>query len=91
MAQSAKIATWVSKHIRKEPETKEAPGFVLMVCNAGRTVLAVEFTDPETRPSALPRTTSIVPKYEGSSKVSRACSSVSPLLRRNSHNLSVMD
>lgn len=62
MAQSAKTATWSGRHMRKAPETKEAPGLVLISCRAGRTVLAVVLTDPETRPSAIPMTTSMVPK-----------------------------
>ena len=40
------------KHMRNAPETSFWPGLVLMTCRAGRTVLAVEFTEPETRPSA---------------------------------------
>ncbi len=62
MAQSANTATWSLKHIRNAPDTKDVPGLVLMTCNAGRTVFAVELTAPETKPSAWPITTSIVPK-----------------------------
>ena len=52
MAQSENTATWSLKHMRNAPETSFWPGLVLMTCRAGRTVLAVEFTEPETRPSA---------------------------------------
>ena len=62
MAQSENTATWSLKHMRNAPDTREVPGLVLMTCRAGRTVLAVELMDPETRPSALPSTTSMVPK-----------------------------
>lgn len=50
MAQSENTATWSLKHMRNAPETSFWPGLVLMTCRAGRTVLAVEFTEPETRP-----------------------------------------
>lgn len=48
--------------MRKAPDTEETPGFVLMSWSAGRTVLAVELMAPETRPSAMPSTMSMVPK-----------------------------
>ena len=45
-----------------------------MISNAGRTVCAVVCAAPDTMPSTMSLCTSIVPKYETSWMVSRACS-----------------
>ena len=68
--------------MRNTLETTFTPGFVLMISKAGRMVCAVVCTAPETMPSASPSATIIVPKYETSCTVSRACSSVTPLCAR---------
>ena len=52
---------------------RRRPGLVLMISNAGRIVCAVVCAAPETMPSASPRCTIIVPKYETSVTVSAAC------------------
>ena len=59
--------------MRKTDETTETPGFVLMISNAGRMVWAVVCAAPETMPSASPRCTMSVPKYETSVTLSAAC------------------
>ena len=46
----------------KQEDTIVLPGFVLINCNAGRTVSAVEYVAPPNRQSALPIFTNIVPK-----------------------------
>ena len=46
----------------KKAETSFVPGAVLRICRAGRSVLAVEWQAPETRPSASPILTIMVPK-----------------------------
>ena len=40
--------------IKKAPLVRLTPGFVLMICNAGRTVSPVEWIAPLTIPSAIP-------------------------------------
>ena len=52
--------------MRKTDDTTETPGLVLMISNAGRIVCAVVCAAPETMPSARPRCTMSVPKYETS-------------------------
>ena len=52
MAQSPKIETLSSKHIKNMEETTEEFGFVLMNCNAGKIVCCVVCAAPETIPSA---------------------------------------
>ena len=52
----------LSVHITKKAETSLVPGAVLRICSAGRSVLAVEWQAPETRPSASPILTIMVPK-----------------------------
>ena len=59
--------------MRNTLETTETPGRVLMISNAGRIVCAVVCAAPETMPSASPRCTIMVPKYETSVTVSAAC------------------
>ena len=49
-------------HMMKKAETSFVPGAVLRICRAGRSVLAVEWQAPETRPSASPILTIMVPK-----------------------------
>ena len=46
----------------KNAETSLVPGAVFRICRAGRRVLAVEWQAPETRPSASPILTIMVPK-----------------------------
>ena len=53
-----------------------------MISNAGRIVWAVVCTAPETMPSASPRCTMSVPKYDTSVTVSAACAYVTPLCAR---------
>ena len=65
-------------------DTVETSGSVLMISNAGRTVCAVVCAAPDTMPSTMSLCTSIVPKYETSWMVSRACSTVTPLCLRSS-------
>ena len=65
-------------------DTVVMPGSVLMISNAGRTVCAVVCIAPETMPSTMSLCTSMVPKYETSWMVSRACSTVTPLCLRSS-------
>ena len=66
--QSAKISVpsvpncGVSVHITKKADTNLVPGAVLRICSAGRSVSAVEWQAPETRPSASPILTIMVPK-----------------------------
>ncbi|VWL89780.1 Uncharacterised protein [Collinsella intestinalis] len=43
-------------------ETSLVPGAVFRICRAGRRVSAVEWQAPETRPSASPILTIMVPK-----------------------------
>ena len=65
--QSAKISVpsvpncgvWV--HMMKNAETSLVPGAVLRICRAGRSVSAVEWQAPDTRPSASPILTIMVP------------------------------
>ena len=54
-----------------------------MISNAGRMVCAVVWAAPETMPSASPRCTIMVPKYETSVTISRARSTVMPLCARS--------
>ena len=56
------------------------PGTVPMISNAGRTVCAVVCAAPDTMPSTMPLCTSMVPKYDASWMISRACSTVTPFL-----------
>ena len=55
-----------------------------MISNAGRTVCAVVCRAPDTMPSTMSLCTSMVPKYETSWMISRACSTVTPLCFRSS-------
>ena len=55
-----------------------------MISNAGRTVCAVVCVAPDTMPSTMSLCTSMVPKYETSWMISRACSTVTPLCLRSS-------
>ena len=57
------IANFLSPFtMMKQELTILLPGFVLINCNAGRTVSAVEYVAPPNRQSALPIFTNIVPK-----------------------------
>ena len=49
-------------HMMKNAETSLVPGAVFRICRAGRSVLAVEWQAPDTRPSASPILTIMVPK-----------------------------
>ncbi len=69
--------------MRNTRDTTDTPGFVLMTSNAGRIVWAVVCAAPETMPSARPRCTIIVPKYDTSVTVSAACAIVTPLWARS--------
>ena len=82
-AQSPYTSTRSASAIRNTLETTETPGRVLMISNAGRMVWAVVCAAPETIPSARPRCTIIVPKYDGSVTVSAAWSMVMPLWERS--------
>ena len=62
IAQSPKIETRSSKHIKKIEETTEEFGLVLMNCKAGKIVCCVVCAAPETIPSAWFLYTIIVPK-----------------------------
>ena len=59
----------------------EFPGLVLISCNAGRTVSAVEYVAPPSRPSAQPSFTYMVPKKFLCRHASLACASSSLPLR----------
>ena len=52
----------LSVHMMKNAETSLVPGAVFRIWSAGRSVLAVEWQAPETRPSASPILTIMVPK-----------------------------
>ena len=65
-----------------------APGAVFRICRAGRSTSPVEWQAPETRPSASPIFTIIMPKYSSLSISSRACSSVMPFAARSSASFS---
>ena len=52
----------LSVHMMKKAETSLVPGAVFRIWSAGRSVLAVEWQAPETRPSASPIFTIMVPK-----------------------------
>ena len=54
-----------------------------MISNAGRIVCAVVCAAPETMPSASPRCTMSVPKYDTSVTVSAAFAKVTPLWARS--------
>lgn len=82
-AQSPYTSTRSASAMRKTLDTTVTPGFVLMISNDGRMVCAVVWAAPETMPSASPRCTIIVPKYETSVTVSAACASVMPLCARS--------
>ena len=66
-AQSAKMNMPLSPYsqsgtiMTKELETMLIPGLVLMIWRAGRMVSPVEWSAPETRPSASPLWTIMVP------------------------------
>ena len=69
--------------MKKTLETMETPSVVLMNSSAGLIVWAVVCAAPETMPSARPKCTIIVPKYETSVTMSRAASIVMPLWARS--------
>ena len=50
----------LSVHMMKKADTSFVPGAVFRICSAGRSVLAVEWQAPETRPSASPILTIMV-------------------------------
>ncbi|SCT90609.1 Uncharacterised protein [Staphylococcus aureus] len=54
IAQSPKMYCTSPLIIKKIPDVLDTPGFVLMICKAGRTVSPVECAAPLTKPSALP-------------------------------------
>ena len=84
MAQSAKTNFCPSicgGIMTNAPLVRLTPGFVLIICKAGRTVSPVEYTAPQTSASACSICTNIVPKYALSNKIVRACSSVALPLR----------
>ena len=64
--------------------TDFTPGAHLMTCRAGRSVSAVEWMAPETRPSTSPIFSIMVPSITLSANAARACSSVMPFDLRSS-------
>ena len=70
--------------MRNTDDTTETPGLVLMISKAGRMVCAVVCAAPETMPSASPRCTIIVPKYDDvGDRVGRLRRWVTPLCARS--------
>ena len=69
--------------MRNTLETIDTFGRVFTISNDGLIVCAVVWAAPETMPSARPRCTIIVPKYETSCTRSRAWSIVTPLWARS--------
>ena len=51
-----------------ELDTDETPFAVLIICKPGRSVFAVEWQAPETKPSTSPIFSIIAPKYVPSAK-----------------------
>src|SRR5580693_989853 len=84
IAQSPYASTRSARHIKKMLDTVDTSGTVLMISNAGRTVCAVVCAAPDTMPSTMQLYTSMVPKYETSYIISRACSTLIPFALRNS-------
>ena len=70
--------------MKNTDDTIVEPGAVLISCSAGRTVLAVVWTAPDTSPSTWSSASIIVPSTTLSSRCSRACVGVRPLLLRSS-------
>ncbi len=62
MAQSPYTSTRSARHIRNTLETLSTPGRVRMNSKAGRMVWAVVCAAPETKPSASPSWTIMLPK-----------------------------
>ena len=56
---SPKLLSGIS--IRKQLDTVFMPGFDLMICSAGRSMSPVEWIAPDTRPSASPIFTIMMP------------------------------
>src|SRR5690625_7999137 len=75
-AQPPQTSTQSTRHNKNTEETIETSGVVLMISNAGRIVCAVVWAAPETIPSASPRCTMSVPKYDTEVTTSRARSTV---------------
>jgi hypothetical protein len=65
--------------MKKTDETIDEPGAVLINCRAGRTVLAVVCTAPETRPSTSSTASIMVPSTTVSSSCASACCGGQPL------------
>ena len=62
IAQSPYTYTLSRNSMKKTDDAILKPGAILMSCNAGRIVFAVECAAPETIPSAIPCIIIIVPK-----------------------------
>ena len=90
MAQSPYTTTCSGSSIKKIDDTSEYCGAVLINWNAGRTVLAVVCTAPDTRPSTSPKCSIIVPSTTVSLSCSWACSSSSLPLRRSTMGLTYL-
>ncbi|MNE70614.1 hypothetical protein D3C80_1664190 [compost metagenome] len=68
--------------MKNTDDTRLQPGAVLISCRAGRMVLAVEWTRPETRPSTSSRASIMVPITTGSSSCCSAMGALRLLLLR---------
>ena len=66
MSEKMKVPSWPNSQSGTmtimNPDTSLVPGAVLRIWSAGRSVLAVEWHAPDTRPSASPIFTIMVPK-----------------------------
>ena len=82
-AQSPYTSTRSGSSMKNTLDTTDTSGAVRMISNAGRMVCAVVCTAPDTIPSASPRWTMSVPKYDTSTTVSWAMASVTPLWARS--------
>ncbi len=69
--------------MKKTDEMSFAPSRALMNWSAGRTVSAVVWTAPDTRPSTSPASSIIVPSTTVLCNASRAIGSVMPFARRS--------
>ena len=84
MAASPYTSTCSGISMKNTLLTSFEPGAVLMSCSAGRTVFAVVWMAPETRPSTSPSASIMVPSTTVSSSCASACGAVRPLLLRSS-------
>ena len=87
--EGAVVAQVAVGHVHDEERAHHLrAGSGLQICRAGRSTSPVEWQAPETRPSASPIFTIIMPKYSSLSISSRACSSVMPFAARSSASFS---